>query len=261
MLEYSPAKPHEADGELIVREYFKTPTDISKGKVVTAFIPLVYKIVNRLNLPSTNILTKDDLVQIGLMGLIEALNRFDISAGIKFKSFAYTRVHGAVIDEIRKSGVISRGKLSKLMHIEKLTSKLCQELGRDPIVIEICEKAEITEDEYHQLMGIAQLSYTLSLDEKVEGNEDDESMTRIEAVKDQSVQTPEELIMNESLKSDVMATIKTLPDRERLALVLYYYEELTLQEIANVIGVSESRVSQILNKTLMKIRIAVVEEN
>ena len=89
---------------------------------------------------------------------------------------------------------------------------------------------------------------------------DEESLTRIESVKDQSVQTPEDLIMNESLKNDVMATIKKLPDRERLALVLYYFEELTLQEIANVIGVSESRVSQILNKTLMKIRVAVVEE-
>lgn len=260
MLEYSPAKPAEADGELIVREYFKSPSEATKSKVVTAFIPLVYKIVNRMNLPSSNILSKDDLVQIGLMGLIEALNRFDISAGIKFKSFAYTRVNGAVIDEIRKSGVISRGKLSKLMTIEKITSKLSQDLGRDPIVIEICEKAEITEDEYHQLMGIAQLSYTLSLDEKIEGSEDDESMTRIESVKDQSVETPEDLIMNDSLKQDVMESIKILPDRDRLALVLYYYEELTLQEIANVIGVSESRVSQILNKTLMKIRVSVVEE-
>lgn len=260
MLEYSPAKPAEADGELIVREYFKSPSEATKSKVVTAFIPLVYKIVNRMNLPSSNILSKDDLVQIGLMGLIEALNRFDISAGIKFKSFAYTRINGAVIDEIRKSGVISRGKLSKLMAIEKITSKLSQDLGRDPIVIEICEKAEITEDEYHQLMGIAQLSYTLSLDEKVEGSEDDESMARIESVKDQSVKTPEELIMNDSLKQDVMDSIKTLPDRDRLTLVLYYYEELTLQEIANVIGVSESRVSQILNKTLMKIRVSVVEE-
>ena len=260
MLEYSPAKPTETDGELIVREYFKSPTDATKGKVVTAFIPLVYKIVNRMNLPSTNILSKDDLVQIGLMGLIEALNRFDISAGIKFKSFAYTRVNGAVIDEIRKSGVISRGKLSKLMKIERLTSKLSQELGRDPIVIEICEKAEISEDEYHQLMGIAQLSYTLSLDENIDGHEDEESFTRLESVKDHSIQTPEDLIMDESLKKDVMATIKKLPDRERLALVLYYYEELTLQEIANVIGVSESRVSQILNKTLMKIRVKVVEK-
>ena len=260
MLEYSPAKPAEADGELVVREYFKSPSEATKSKVVTAFIPLVYKIVNRMNLPSSNILSRDDLVQIGLMGLIEALNRFDISAGIKFQSFAYTRVNGAVIDEIRKSGIISRGKLSKLMNIEKITSKLSQDLGRDPITIEICEKAEITEDEYHQLMGIAQLSYTLSLDEKVEGHEDDESLTRIEAVKDQSVETPEDLTMNDSLKKDVMKSIKTLLDRERLALVLYYYEELTLQEIANVIGVSESRVSQILNKTLMKIRVAVIEE-
>jgi RNA polymerase sigma factor for flagellar operon FliA len=147
------------------------------------------------------------------------------------------------------------------MHIEKLTSKLCQELGRDPIVIEICEKAKITEDEYHKLMGIAQLSYTLSLDDKVEGKEEEEALTRIESIKDESIKTPEDLIMKESLKNDVMATIKTLPDRERLALVLYYYEELTLQEIANVIGVSESRVSQILNKTLMKIRVSIVEEN
>tara|TARA_S200000501_G_scaffold378901_1_gene444777 strand:- start:6486 stop:7268 length:783 start_codon:yes stop_codon:yes gene_type:complete len=260
LLEYTAAKPTEVDGELLVREYFKKPSELTKSKVVTAFIPLVYKIVNRMNLSSSNILSKDDLVQIGLVGLIEALNRFDISAGIKFKSYAYTRINGAVIDEIRKSGVISRGKLSKLMAIEKITSKLSQDLGRDPIVIEICEKAEITEDDYHQLMGIAQLSYTLSLDEKVEGGDDEESMTRIESVKDQSIETPEDLIMHDSLKNDVIKTIKKLPDRERLALVLYYYEELTLQEIANVIGVSESRVSQILNKTLMKIRVAVVEE-
>ena len=259
MLEYTTAKPTKIDGELIVREYFKTPSESTKSKVVTAFIPLVYKIVNRMNLPSSNILSKDDLVQIGLVGLIEALNRFDISAGIKFKSFAYTRINGAVIDEIRKSGIISRGKLSKLIAIEKITSRLSQDLGRDPIVIEICEKANITEDDYHQLMGIAQLSYTLSLDEKVEGNEDEEAMTRIESVKDKSIDTPEDLIMQDSLKNDVMECVKSLPDRERLALVLYYYEELTLQEIANVIGVSESRVSQILNKTLMKIRLAVIE--
>tara|TARA_B100001029_G_C15062715_1_gene460040 strand:- start:2677 stop:3459 length:783 start_codon:yes stop_codon:yes gene_type:complete len=259
LLEYTTAKPTKIDGELIVREYFKTPSESTKSKVVTAFIPLVYKIVNRMNLPSSNILSKDDLVQIGLVGLIEALNRFDISAGIKFKSFAYTRINGAVIDEIRKSGIISRGKLSKLIAIEKITSRLSQDLGRDPIVIEICEKANITEDDYHQLMGIAQLSYTLSLDEKVEGNEDEEAMTRIESVKDKNIDTPEDLIMQDSLKNDVMECVKSLPDRERLALVLYYYEELTLQEIANVIGVSESRVSQILNKTLMKIRLAVIE--
>ena len=84
-------------------------------------------------------------------------------------------------------------------------------------------------------------------------------MTRIESVKDQSTKTPEDLIMHDSLKNDVMNFIKILPDRERLALVLYYYEELTLQEIANVIGVSESRVSQILNKTLMKIRSSLIE--
>lgn len=259
MLEYSVSKPNELDGELLVREYFKKPSETSKSKVVKAFIPLVYKIVNRMNIPSTNILSKDDLVQIGLVGLIEALNRFDISAGIKFKSFAYTRVNGAIIDQIRKSGIISRGKLTKLTAIEKITSKLSQDLGRDPIVIEICEEANITEDDYHSLMSIAQLSYTLSLDEKIEGNDEEESMTRIESVKDQSIKTPEDLIMHDSLKNDVINFIKILPDRERLALVLYYYEELTLQEIANVIGVSESRVSQILNKTLMKIRSSLIE--
>ena len=124
MLEYSVSKPNELDGELLVREYFKKPSETSKSKVVKAFIPLVYKIVNRMNIPSTNILSKDDLVQIGLVGLIEALNRFDISAGIKFKSFAYTRVNGAIIDQIRKSGIISRGKLTKLTAIEKITSKI-----------------------------------------------------------------------------------------------------------------------------------------
>ena len=260
MLEYSPVKPIETDGELVVREYFKKPCESTKDRVVKAFIPLVYKIVNRINLPNSNILTRDDLVQIGLYGLLEALNRFDISAGIKFKSFAYTRVNGAVIDEIRKSGVISRGKLSKLIQIEKITSKLSQKLGRDPIVIEICESAKITEDEYQHLMGVAQLSYTISLNEKIEYYDDEEAVSRLEIVEDNTVKTPEEISMRENLKEDVMATVKDLPERERLALVLYYFEELTLQEIAHVIGVSESRVSQILNKTLMKIRVSVTEE-
>lgn len=260
MLDYSPAKTAETDGELVVREYFKKPSQPTKDKVVKAFIPLVHKIVNRINLPETNILTRDDLVQVGLYGLLEALNRFDISAGIKFKSFAYTRVNGAVIDEIRKSGVISRGKLSKLIHIEKITSKLSQRLGRDPIVIEICESSEITEQEYHQLMGIAQLSYTISLNEKIEYYDDEDAVSRLEIVEDKTVKTPEDIAMRDNLKQNVMENIKELPERDRLALVLYYFEELTLQEIANVIGVSESRVSQILNKTLMKIRINVTED-
>ena len=260
MLEYSPVKPVETDGELIVREYFKKPCEATKDRVVKAFIPLVHKIVNRINLPSSNILTRDDLVQIGFYGLLEALSRFDISAGIKFKSFAYTRVNGAVIDEIRKSGIISRGKLSKLIQIEKITSKLSQELGRDPMVIEICESYNITENEYHQLMGVAQLSYTISLNEKVEYYDDEEAVSRLEIIEDLSVKTPEDISMNDNLKQEVMLSIKNLPDRERLTLVLYYFEELTLQEIAHVIGVSESRASQILNKTLMKIRISVTEE-
>ena len=90
--------------------------------------------------------------------------------------------------------------------------------------------------------------------------DDEEAVSRLEIIEDLSVKTPEDISMNDNLKQDVMLSIKNLPDRERLTLVLYYFEELTLQEIAHVIGVSESRVSQILNKTLMKIRISVTEE-
>ena len=248
------SKTAKLDGEELLRQYYASGDPLLKEKAVKEFLPLVYYVVNRVTLPATDAITREDLEQSAIHGLLEAIDRFDEDRNVKFKTFAYKRIYGAVIDAIRQVRILSRTKLEQLMAVQKITEALAQKLHRDPTTDEICDAANITPAEHSNLMAAGQLSYaTFSLDDPVSDGYNS-STRQIDLLADGESEDPENTFMVETLKSRLVTILKDLPERERLILALYYYENLTLVEIGQVLNISESRVSQIMSKSLDQLR-------
>jgi len=244
------------NGEFLVKEYVRTRNQRLKNNIVEAYSPLVKFIVGRINFSPNAILSKEDLYQCGIIGLLGALERYKPDSQAAFKTFAYKRIHGEVIDAIRKEGLVGRDKYEQIKAIEKTTLSLTAKLGREPITEEICEKLNISSDEYYERINASLMNYMISLDTKISDNEGD-FIYRVDTVEDESQMTPEETVNENNLKNIIKDIIPDLPERERLILALYFYEELILYDIGQVLGITESRVSQILNKTLVDIRMKI----
>jgi RNA polymerase sigma factor for flagellar operon FliA len=212
-----------------------------------------------MNIPVDGVLKKEDLYQFGIIGLIEALNRFDPTSGVSFKTFSYKRIFGEIMDAVRRVGILNREQIKEVSRLEKIIDNLRQVLQRDPSVTEICQNAEMTENEYYDLQMMKSLNFSISLEDKV--HDDEQSLTRKETIADPDLQTPEKIMDENALKSDLRNIIRALPERERLILALYYYEELTLADIGQVLNITESRVSQILKQTLIDVKISLSKMN
>jgi len=248
------SKQEEYKGESLLQQYYASKDPVLREQAVKEFLPLVYYVVNRVTLPVTDAITREDLEQSAIQGLLEAIDRFDTDRNVKFKTFAYKRIYGAVIDAIRQVRILSRTKLERLMMVQRLTEKLTQQLYREPTADEICEEAKISLEEYASLRVAGQLSYsTFSLDDPV-GSDHNDATRQVDLLADTESEDPEKAYMIDNLKTRLVNLLKSLPERERLILALYYYENLTLVEIGQVLNISESRVSQILSKSLDQLR-------
>ncbi len=244
---------HQIDGEPLVVEYIKTGSFKLKEKVMTAYLPLVKYIIGRMNLPTNGILDKEDLYQFGMLGLMSALDRYDPANEASFKTFAYKRITGAVLDAVRKNNVLTREQMRKLQLVNATSKKLENELGRSPSPSEICKKSGVPEEEYYHILQLTQHNFEISIDEVRKDQNGDTSLVN-ETVRDEQQITPEDLFEKKQLKKELKSLIQNLPERPRLILALYFYEELTLFDIGQVLDISESRVSQIMNQTLVSIR-------
>jgi len=243
----------KTDGEELVQEFFRTGNQRLKDKIVQAYAPLVKHIVGRFNVSYSNTLDKNDLYQAGIFGLLKALERYKPDMGTPFKSFAYKRIHGEVVDILRKEGMLGRDKYDQIKTLEKTIKNLTSRLGYEPAPQEICQSMNISEKEYYALLGTAQMVYTTSLNTRVAGNDGD-FIYRIDMLKDDEQVTPEDELVRADLKENLKKIIKQLPDREKLIMALYFYEELTLADIGKIVNLTEARISQILSKTLVGIR-------
>lgn len=241
------------DTEEIVRIYTATPNPETKEKAIKANLPLVKHIVGRLNIPEQGALRKEDLYQYGIIGLIDALDRYKEEYGVKFKTFAYRRIFGEIMDAVRKLGILNREQLKCVNKIFNAIDNLRNQFGREPTVHEVCQHADITPEEYYTAEQLNNLSFSLSLNERVYENTDG-TVLRQDLIADEHQDSPEELFERQELKNQLKALIKRLPEKQRLVLALYYYEELTLLDIGQVLGLSESRVSQILKQTIIDLR-------
>ncbi|MCK5519956.1 MAG: FliA/WhiG family RNA polymerase sigma factor [Candidatus Marinimicrobia bacterium] len=242
-----------SDGDSLVNTYIHTQHPRDKELAVKAYLNLVKHIVGRLNIPEHLDLRREDVYQYGVVGLLNALDRFKPSVGVTFKTFAYRRIQGEIIDAVRKQGGLSRDQIRMQKLIIEATEVLRGDLNRDPTLDEICEEAGITLQDYYMLQQLNNLNFTISLD-KSSHDDGDEHLTPKDTIVDESQIPPDKQIDLNGVKDDLKHILTKLPERERLILVLYYYEELTLFDIGQVLDISESRVSQLMNKTLAWVR-------
>lgn len=187
----------------------------------------------------------DELMQVGMMGLIEASNSFDASKGIEFEAFARNRVRGAILDEVRKLSDLPRSAVGHIKENNAAHQALASELGRAPTQAELAEYLGKEMDQYQRERAHALTFQTVSMDEMLG---DDIDMIPAESA------DPEEQVEHAEFMDGLAAAIEALPEREALVVSLYYVEEMNLKEIAAVIEVSESRVSQILTACVKKLR-------
>lgn len=244
---------NKSNGEDLVRLYVKTRDHKAKDHAIRAFLPLVKYIAGRINFVENGVMRREDIYQYGIVGLLESLERYQPEIGVSFKSFAYKRIHGEIIDAIRKEGILNRDQMKSVIQLASAEDKLRASLGREPTQFEICDEIGISEDRYFKIQKLSALSSSVSLDENIYLGEN-HSVLRNEMITDVAQEPPDLILEKESLKEELKRIIQELPERQRLILALYFYEDLILFDIGQVLGISESRVSQILKKTLSEIK-------
>jgi RNA polymerase sigma factor FliA len=237
-------------------EFVATRRPELRDELIMKYAPLVRLVVGRLGIPSTSLLEAEDLVSYGIIGLINAIDRYDPARGVRFEAFASPRIRGAVIDQLRALNWLPRAAVSRVRQIESAMAVLEQQLGRPASEIEVATELGVAVGRYRQMLfeaGIVVLSLDTPL---ITLMQEDEFPTLGELLEDQSTPgTVEQLEMQEKL-SLLASALDRLPERERLLLAMYYHEELTMKEISKVMGVSESRVCQLHMQAIMRLRSA-----
>lgn len=225
---------------------------LSRDDAIIEYLPLVKKVVDRIFVRN-NHLEKDDLMSIGVIGLIDAIGKYDYSKSVPFEAYATLRIRGSIIDAMRKNGRVSRSKVDKLNSYYAAKEKLEQVLLRTPTQKEICNELRINDSElnkiYETVNDLSYISFESILFYKNGGE-----VPLYDLLKDDTSLTPENQYFHKEKKIILREAIDKLNEREKLILNLYYVEELTFKEIGYVLQLSIPRVSQIHGKILMKLR-------
>jgi RNA polymerase sigma factor FliA len=232
----------------------------ARERLVVAYSPMVKFVAGRLGAGLPSHVEDADLISYGLMGLIGAIERFEPERGIKFETFAMTRIRGAIIDELRSLDWVPRSVRSRAREIEAAQSKLEHELQRAPTEAELAAKVGLTEEELQtSLLEIANSSI-YALDELwTISDSSGDSVSLLDTISDPRAEDPQESLASSEIKDRLTESIAGLPEREQLVVALYYYENLTLREIGEVLGVTESRVSQLHTKAVMRLKSSLQE--
>lgn len=233
--------------------YKKTGNPDLQEDLVVRYLRLVHFIANRLVVYASKSLDKDDLYSAGVIGLLEAIERFDVSKGIEFKTFAGYRIRGAIIDEIRRFDWVPRSVRQKSKKIDSAIHYLFSKNNAMPSDEEIADELEISLDDYYKITDNLGPMFLSSLDNEEQFFEGHTNTNENQLIDDQ-IENYEIEKYKQAMKKKLMQSIQELPERERIVISLYYYEQLSLKEIGVIIGVTESRVSQIHSSAIIKLR-------
>lgn len=226
--------------------------EMQDDQQIIKYLPLVQSIVDKMVINSRQGMERDDYITLGVIGLMEAMDKYNPSLNVSFEHYAKWRIKGAIYDELRKSGSISRNRMDKLNQMYKAKTHLQQELMREPTDQNLCEYMEISMKDLQNIYETAHyLSYSF-LEETLVIKDDEYTLK--ELIEDKEAINPQDKIEDEELKELLTQSIEKLNEKEQIILNLYYKEELPLKEIALVLEVSISRVSQIHGKLLLKLR-------
>ena len=236
-------------------EYRRTKDRGIRDRLILTYAPLVKYVAGRLGSGLPAHVDEGDLVSYGLLGLIGAIERFDPERDIKFETYAITRIKGAIIDELRALDWVPRSVRARARDIERAIGELESKLGRAPTDDEIAGKVGITVDELDESLADISRSSIAALDElwTLSGDGGDQ-VSLLDTIEDTEGPNPQEALAQTELREALGEAIARLPEREKLVVTLYYYEELTLREIGEVLGVTESRVSQLHTKAILRLK-------
>ena len=224
-----------------------------RSQLIRENMPLVELVVQRMTPQVPCFMTKEDMISAAMVGLIDAANKFDPTKGVKFKTFAEYRVRGAVFDEMRKLDWFSRSMRDKQNQLTQTMLRLERKFGRSPEEEEMAKELALTIDEYHDLLGQVSHLGCVSLHETLDHTEEGRSF--LDSLEDIGGPAPFDIIEKKEMTRILADILEELSEKERLVIALYYYEELTQKEIAEVLSVSEGRVSQLHSQALLKLRV------
>jgi RNA polymerase sigma factor for flagellar operon FliA len=229
-------------------EYRKTNDKKIKDQLIVKYIDLVKIIAGRLYVNYRNNTEFEDLVSYGIFGLLDAIDKFDPSKNVKFETYAYIRIRGAIIDQLRTLDWIPRSVRQKYKKIEDAYKTIENKLGRSANDQEVAHELNISVAELNSMLGEVHSFSVISLEEKISNNANFTIM-------DEDISTePQQSLEKEEVKKILLDSLNELAEREKKIIELYYYSELTYKEISAILSVSESRISQIHTKAIMKLK-------
>lgn len=242
----------DAGKKKLLEEYATTKSPEAREKIILEFAPLVKLVAGRLSMYLGYNVEYEDLVSYGIFGLIDAIDKFDCLKEVKFETYASLRIRGAILDQIRKMDWIPRTIRQKQKKIDAVIKEIEQTTGHSASDEEIAKGLGISDDEYLEWQSQMKITGVVSLNEYMEqGSDVAQDYSRHTTSRFES---PEERVEKEELSKTLGEALELLTEKEQKVITLYYYEELTLKEISNILEVSESRISQLHTRALQKMK-------
>ena len=242
----------ETGRKKLLEEYAKTRSPETREKIILEYAPLVKVVAGRLSMYLGYSVEYEDMVSYGIFGLIDAIDKFDCFKEVKFETYASLRIRGAILDQIRRMDWIPRTIRQKQKRIETVIREVEQATGRSASDEEIASGLGITEEEYLEWQSQMKITGLVSLNEYMEQGSD--VPREYNRTTTSNFEAPEEKVEREELTKVLGEALKLLTEKEQKVITLYYYEELTLKEISNILEVSESRISQLHTRALQKMK-------
>ncbi len=239
-------------GKQIVEEIEITAEN--REEVIKRYSPMIKYVANRIAMRLPPHIEVDDLISVGVLGLMDAISKYDSSRGAKFKTYAEFRVRGAILDELRALDWVPRSIRQKASAVEKVVRSLEAKLRRLPEDEEVAKEMDLTLDQFYRTIDETKSVPVFSLEDLGIAKESGEQQSLLDCLAGKADADPQTQIRLIELKEIIAKAIDTLPEKERLMVSLYYYEELTMKEIGAVLDITESRVSQIHSKAVLHLR-------
>ena len=225
---------------------------LDRSALIKQYQPLVRRLAHYMMAKLPASVEVDDLIQVGLIGLADALSRYEASQGVQFETFATQRIRGAMLDELRGNDWMSRGSRKSQKEIESTMRRLEHRLGRSPIESEIAEEMGMSLVEYQSLLGKVRGTQLVYLEDMSRNGEDDDSFLDRHVADSEA--DPMNMLRDHRLRESLVAAIKGLPEREQHIMSMYYEQDMNLKEIAAVLDVTESRICQLHSQSIARLR-------
>jgi RNA polymerase sigma factor FliA len=243
------------------QEFKETGDSRLRERLILHYSPLVKYVAGRVGVGLPPNIEQADLVSYGIFGLIDAIEKFDLTRSIKFETYAISRIKGAIIDELRAIDWIPRSVRYKAREVEKAYAALEGRLHRTPTEAEVAAELGIALEDLHQIFSQVSFVNVVALDELLNvGGERGDKLSLVDTLEDTKAEDPVQAFESEETKYLLARAINTLPEREKIVVTLYYYEGLTLAEIGQVLGVTESRICQMHTKAVLQLRAKIADQ-